>query len=85
MEKLKIDNPIYVPKLLSFLSYLRWEAEIKGLNAFDKSLWPTNIPLLYYSYHIMIGLGTIFILIMFVSAIYLYRKKYTKQNGSCGF
>lgn len=75
MEKLKIDNPIYVPKLLSFLSYLRWEAEIKGLNAFDKSLWPTNIPLLYYSYHIMIGLGTIFILIMFVSAIYLYRKK----------
>ena len=75
MEKLKIDNPITYPKLLSFLSYMKWEAEVKGLDSFEKSLWPTNIPLLYYSYHIMIGLGTIFILIMFISVVQLYRKK----------
>ena len=31
--------------------------------------WPDNIPLLYYSYHIMVGLGTIFIAVMMLSAV----------------
>jgi cytochrome bd ubiquinol oxidase subunit I len=75
MEKLKIDNPIEVPKMLSFLTYRRWEAEVKGLDAYPKELWPDNIPLLYYSYHIMVGLGTIFITIMLIGAFLLWRKK----------
>ncbi len=80
MEKLKIDNPIYVPKLLSFLTYNRWNAEVKGLDAFPRDLWPDNIPLLYYSYHIMVGLGTIFIAVMLISAFLLWKKKlYTSQ------
>jgi cytochrome bd ubiquinol oxidase subunit I len=75
MEKLSMDNPLYIPKLLSFLTYHRWEAEVKGLDAFPKDSWPTNIPLLYYSYHIMVGLGTIFITIMTISVILLWREK----------
>jgi cytochrome bd ubiquinol oxidase subunit I len=71
----KIDNPLIVPKMLSFLSYRRWKAEVQGLNAFSPDLWPDNIPLLYYSYHIMVGLGTIFIAIMVVSAFLLWRGK----------
>src|SRR2546426_6739122 len=43
---------------LSFLTHRRWEAEVKGLNEFPRDQWPDNIPLLYYSYHIMVGLGT---------------------------
>jgi cytochrome d ubiquinol oxidase subunit I len=73
MEKLTIDNPLHIPKLLSFLTHYRWEAEIHGLTEFDRSLWPTNIPLLYYSYHVMVGLGTIFIAIMIASFIFLKR------------
>ncbi|MBI4417641.1 MAG: cytochrome ubiquinol oxidase subunit I [Ignavibacteriales bacterium] len=73
MEKLTIDNPLHIPKLLSFLTHYRWEAEIHGLTEFDRSLWPTNIPLLYYSYHVMVGLGTIFIAIMIASFILLKR------------
>ena len=46
---------------------------MKGLNAFPKTDWPTNIPLLYYSYHIMAGLGTIFVAVMAVSAFLLWR------------
>ena len=65
----KLDNPIYIPKALSFLTYQHWEAEVKGLNAFPRDQWPDNIPLLYYSYHIMVGLGTIFIAIMVVACI----------------
>ncbi len=75
MEKLRIDNPLYVPKLLSFMTHFRWTAEVKGLQAFPRDQWPTNIPLLYYSYHIMVGLGTIFITIMLLSAFLLWRKR----------
>ncbi|HLF19268.1 MAG TPA: cytochrome ubiquinol oxidase subunit I [Bacteroidota bacterium] len=73
MEKMKIDNPLYVPKVLSFLTHFRWESEIRGLQSFPKDQWPTNIPLLYYSYHIMVGLGTIFIAIMVAAAFLLWK------------
>jgi len=71
----KIDNPLIVPKALSFLSYRRWEARVEGLDYFPQELWPQNIPLLYYSYHIMVGLGTIFIAIMVVALFLLWRGK----------
>ena len=60
-EKRRLDNPAVVPRLLSFLTYQRWGAEVKGLDAFPQDRTPDNIPLLYFSYHIMVGLGTIFI------------------------
>ena len=74
MEKMRLDNPLYIPKLLSFVSYHHWSAEVKGLDAFPKDQWPDNIPLLYYSYHIMVGLGTIFALILVIAAYKLWRK-----------
>lgn len=79
-ENKKLDNKIAVPKLLSFLTHKRWDAEIKGLNEFDESLHPTNISALYYSYHIMVGLGTIFIALMVFAGVQLYRKKLYKTN-----
>jgi cytochrome d ubiquinol oxidase subunit I len=75
MENKKLDNKIAVPNVLSFLTYQRWDAEIKGLNEFDNSLHPTNVPGLYYSYHIMVGLGTIFIGVMVLGAFLLWRDK----------
>lgn len=74
-DKQKLDNPIYVPKALSFLTHRHWQAEVKGLNEFPRDQWPDNIPLLYYSYHIMVGLGTIFILVMAMAVLMLWRKK----------
>jgi cytochrome d ubiquinol oxidase subunit I len=75
MNTQRIDNPIYVPGMLSFLTYRRWEAEVRGLDAFPQDQWPQNIPLLYFSYHIMVGLGTLFIAIMIVSAFLMWRGK----------
>ncbi|HVI07444.1 MAG TPA: cytochrome ubiquinol oxidase subunit I [Candidatus Binatia bacterium] len=69
----KIDNPIIIPNVLSFLTYRAWNAEVKGLDSFPPDLWPQNIALLYYSYHIMVGLGTIFIAMMVVAAFLLWR------------
>jgi len=70
---LKLDNPIIVPGALSFLTYRRWETGIKGLKDFPRDQWPDNIPLLYYSYHIMVGLGTLLILLMTLCAWSLFR------------
>jgi cytochrome bd ubiquinol oxidase subunit I len=75
VDQRKIDNPIIVPNALSFLTYRAWKAEVKGLNAFPEDQWPSNIALLYFSYHIMVGLGTIFIAIAVVAAFLLWRGK----------
>lgn len=71
----KLDNPLMVPKMLSFISTKRWDAEVKGLDAFPRQDWPDNIPLLYYAFHIMVGLGTIFMAVMALSALQLWRGK----------
>jgi cytochrome bd ubiquinol oxidase subunit I len=71
----RLDNPIIVPGALSFLTYRRWGAEVQGLDAVPADQQPDDIPLLYYSYHIMVGLGTIFIAIMGVAAFLLWRRR----------
>jgi cytochrome bd ubiquinol oxidase subunit I len=75
MENLRIDNPLHIPKMLSFLTYNRWNAEVRGLAAFPRENWPSNIPLLYYTYHIMVGLGTIFMAILGTAAFLLRRRR----------
>lgn len=70
----RIDNPIAVHGILSFLIYGTTAAEVKGLNEFPRDQWPTNIPLLFYSYHIMAGLGTYFVALMGIAVLLLWRK-----------
>jgi cytochrome d ubiquinol oxidase subunit I len=75
VENRRIYNPIVLPRALSYLIYQNWNAEVKGLEAFPERNWPDNIPLLYYCYHVMVGLGTIFIAIMVVAAFLLWRSR----------
>jgi cytochrome d ubiquinol oxidase subunit I len=81
MEKLRLDNPLTVPHVLSVLTYYRWNAEVKGLDSFPREDWPDNVPLLYYSYHIMVGLGTIFIAIALVGGFLVWRKTIYDARG----
>ncbi|HTT17767.1 MAG TPA: cytochrome ubiquinol oxidase subunit I [Candidatus Sulfotelmatobacter sp.] len=60
----RLDNPIEVPGALSFLAYGTFQSYVHGLNEYPADAWPDNIELLYYSFHLMITLGTIFILLM---------------------
>ncbi len=69
----QIDNPIAVNDVLSFLIYGTTRAEVKGLDQFPRDQWPDALPLLYYAYHIMAGLGTWFALLMIVAAYLLWR------------
>lgn len=75
MAKRRLDNPIEVPNVLSFLTWRSWNAEVKGLEEFPEEDWPDNIPLLYYSYHIMVGLGTLFMALMSLAGFLLWRKR----------
>lgn len=75
MKEMHLDNPIVLPNVLSFLTHQRWEATVIGLSDYHPDLWPDNIELLYYSYHVMAGLGTFFIVIMALGAFFLWRGK----------
>ena len=75
VEAQKLDNPIRMPGLLSFIAYGSFSSNVKGLNDFPKDQWPTNIELLYYSFHIMVGLGTLFIGIMGLAALLLWKDR----------
>jgi cytochrome bd ubiquinol oxidase subunit I len=74
-EKQNIDNPIAVNDVLSFLIYGTIRAEVAGLDKFPRDQWPAPLPLLFYAYHIMAGLGTYFAAIMAMAALYLWRGK----------
>jgi cytochrome d ubiquinol oxidase subunit I len=69
----RLENRIVVPRVLSFLAYGSFGATVKGLNDYPQDLWPDNIELLYFGYHIMVGLGTLLILVMAIAAFTLWR------------
>jgi cytochrome d ubiquinol oxidase subunit I len=69
----RLDNPIELPGALSFLAYGTFQSYVHGLEEYPKEAWPDNIELLYYSFHIMITLGTVFILLMSYAAILRWR------------
>ena len=70
----KLIDPIYVPEFLSFLAYGNFNATVDGLNSYSKDLWPP-VELTYYCYHIMVGLGTIFIAQTLIGLFLLWRRK----------
>ncbi len=80
MAEQKLDNPLMVPRALSFLTYQRWNAQVRGLREFPREEWPDNIPLLYFSYHIMVGLGTIFVAVMGLAALLLWRNRLYQER-----
>jgi len=75
MEHMRLDNPIVLPHFLSVMTHQRWRSEIKGLEDFPREDWPDNVPLLYYAYHVMVGLGTLFIGVMALAGFSLHRKR----------
>ncbi len=69
----RLENPIVVPELLSFLAYGSFGATVEGLDDVPRDQWPDSVELLYFSYHIMVGLGTLLLALMGVAAILLWR------------
>jgi cytochrome d ubiquinol oxidase subunit I len=81
LAKQRLDNPITVPGFLSFLAYGTFHSDVKGLNEFPQDVWPDNIELLYYAFHVMSGLGTLFILTMGLAAMFELRGGLARRRG----
>jgi cytochrome d ubiquinol oxidase subunit I len=77
----RLDNPIEVPGALSFLAYGTFQSYVHGLTEFPPDAWPDNIELLYYSFHLMITLGTIFVILMACASFQSWRA----QLQSCSW
>jgi cytochrome d ubiquinol oxidase subunit I len=70
-----LDNPVAVPGVLSFLAYGSFGATVYGLDDIPPDQWPDNLELLYYAYHVMIGLGTLFLMLMGLALVWLLRRR----------
>lgn len=68
-----MDNPLIIPSALSLLVYYDIYAKVKGLDAFPSHEWPDHIALLYFAYHIMVGLGIWLGIVMGLALLWLWR------------
>jgi cytochrome d ubiquinol oxidase subunit I len=73
VEERRLENPIVVPAALSYLAYGSFGAKVTGLDEVPRDQWPDNVPLVYFVYHIMVGLGTILFALTAVSVALLWR------------
>ncbi len=69
----RIDNPLQVPGMLSFLAFGAFHTNVPGLAEFPEDHWPDNVELLYYAFHIMVGLGTLLIGVAALAAFLEWR------------
>jgi cytochrome bd ubiquinol oxidase subunit I len=77
----RLDNPIELPGALSFLAYGHFGSYVRGLEEFPDHSWPDNIELLYYAFHLMITLGTIFIMLMGYATFQNWRGRLESSTG----
>ena len=71
VEARRLDNPLRLPGVLSFIAYGSFSSHVRGLDDFPQDQWPGNIEFLYYAFHVMVGLGTLFIGLMGLAALLL--------------
>src|SRR3954463_1488173 len=72
-ESGKLESTLAMPHFLSFLTSRNWNEQLTGLNQIPRRNWPDSVPLVYYAYHIMVGLGTILLAIAALAVFLLWR------------
>lgn len=73
-ETQEVSYKIEIPKMLSFMSFGDFDAEVKGLNDFPKENRPP-VAITHYAFQLMVGLGT---LMLFSGIFYFISLKKTK-------
>jgi len=77
-ETQEVSYKIELPKMLSFMSFGDFNAEVKGLNDFPKENRPP-VAITHYAFQIMVGLGT---LMLFSGIFYFISIKKVKWQQS---
>ena len=66
---------VAIPKLASLYLTHDWNGEVRGLKAFPRDTWPTNVPLVFWSFRVMVGLGMLMIALGMASLLVRFRGK----------
>jgi len=73
-EERRLDANVAIPGGLSFLIHEDFDAEVVGLDKFrPEHQPPVAIP--FFSYHVMVGLGTFFVALTLLASLLLWRGK----------
>jgi cytochrome d ubiquinol oxidase subunit I len=76
----KLESTLAMPHFLSFLTSHNWNERMTGLNQIPRRNWPDSVPLAYYAYHIMVGLGTLLLAVAAIAVFLLWRGRlYTSR------
>lgn len=67
MEREVTRLPLEIPHLGSVILRHDWNGEIQGLKAFPPDQRPTNVPLVFWAFRIMVAVGVLMIALGFVS------------------
>lgn len=78
-EQHRLLDPVEVPGLLSFLTYGEEHKKVPGMNAFKPDQLPP-VQITYYAYHLMVGLGTIFVAVYLLGVLLLWRRRIFQQR-----
>jgi cytochrome d ubiquinol oxidase subunit I len=76
-----LESSIEMPRVLSFLTSRRWDSTVTGLNDIPRDRWPDSVPLVYYAYHIMVGLGTILLAVAALAVLLLRKGRLYASRG----
>ena len=79
-ERGELIDPVVVPGVLSYLIYGDFRARVVGLNDIPKDRHPP-VEIVYYAYHIMVGLGTMFIAMFALASVLLWRGRLFRSRG----
>lgn len=71
-ETQEVTHKIEIPKMLSFLAFGDFNAEVKGLNDFPQENLPP-VAITHYAFQLMVGLGTFLALLAII--FFISRKK----------
>ena len=63
---------VAIPKLLSYLAFEDFEAEVKGLDRVTRKDWP-NVPVVFQTYRLMVAMWFLMLLTCAFGLYYLYR------------
>ncbi|MBB5695196.1 cytochrome ubiquinol oxidase subunit I [Muricoccus pecuniae] len=60
-EQERTRMALEIPNLASLYLTHDWNGEVRGLKDIPREYWPTNIPLVFFAFRVMVGLGLLMI------------------------
>ena len=67
MQREETAMAVGIPRLGSMILTHDWDGEVRGLKDFPPDARPTNVPLVFWSFRIMVGIGLVMIALGLVS------------------